>query len=250
MMTSGEVPDILKPLRAPPGWAEDTLSEFLELAHRNRFATFANKNAIFERLQRIDASFMRVAKDWLNPSDITTPHLFLRSHAAFRAACEHAMAGQVAEVFPLLRSCLEFAGYALHIHLNPGFDELWLRRHDDEAAMKAVKNEFTIFNVRNSIEGANRHAANVFNELYQRTIDFGGHPNERAITGNMRMLKQPGRTEFQQVYLHDDSLMLDHGLRTTAQTGVCALEILQDVFKARFEILGVRAELLELRKGL
>jgi hypothetical protein len=96
----------------------------------------------------------------------------------------------------------------------------------------------------------NRHAAKVFDSLYQRSIDFGGHPNERSVTGNMRLVKLEGRTEFQQVYLHDDSLMLDHGLKTTAQAGVCALEILQEVFTARFELLGVRVKLLDLRRGL
>jgi hypothetical protein len=237
-------------LRPPSGWGADHLSAFIETAHRNRFATFANKRVWFQRLQGIDDCFMRVAADWLNPMDITTPHLFLRSHAAFRAACAHAMAGQIAETFPMLRSCLEYAGYGLHMHLHPGADETWLRRHDNEAAMKAVKAEFTISSVRASIEKVNRHAAKVFDSLYQRSIDFGGHPNERSVTGNMRMVKLEGRTEFQQVYLHDDSLMLDHGLKTTAQAGVCALEILQEVFTARFELLGVRVKLLDLRRGL
>jgi hypothetical protein len=226
------------------------LSAFIETAHRNRFATFANKKAEFQRLQRIDECFMRVAKDWLNPGHLVTPHLLLRSHATFRAACEHAMSGQIAEIFPELRSSLEYAGYALHMHRHPSSAETWLRRHDDEAATRAMKEEFKLSNIRQSLEGANRHAMKVFDELYQRSIDFGAHPNERALTGNLRIVQHVGRKEFQQIYLHGEGLMLDHGLRTTAQAGVCALEILQDVFKDRFELLGVRATLLNLRRGL
>ena len=56
--------------------------------------------------------------------------------------------------------------------------------------------------------------------------------------------------KIQSIYLHSDGLALTHGLKTTAQIGVCSLEIFQDAFKARFELLGVRVELLELRKGL
>ncbi len=124
------------------------------------------------------------------------------------------------------------------------------KRHDDEAAMKAVKREFTVSNIRVTIGKANQHAAKVFDELYQRTIDFGAHPNERSITGSLAIIEQNDRKEFQQMYLHGDGLTLDHALKTTAQTGLCALEIFQEVFAARFELLGVRTELLELRKGL
>jgi hypothetical protein len=39
-------------------------------------------------------------------------------------------------------------------------------------------------------------------------------------------------------------------MKTTAQCGVVCLEILQSVFGALFELLGVSAALLEIRKGL
>lgn len=236
--------------RTPPGWCSDSLSDFMEAAHQNRFATFVNKNGAYTRLSRLDACFLRIATDWTNPKSFITPHLFLRSHAAYRAACEHALGGQLAELFPEVRACLEYASYALHLHSNPGLEEVWLRRHDDAAAMKEVKDEFKISNVRATLKKANVHAANVFDQLYQRAIDFGGHPNERAITGNLAVEERVSGTEFQQIYLHGDGLALDHGIKTTAQTGVCALEILREVFTARFELLGVRAELLRLRKGL
>jgi hypothetical protein len=98
------------------------------------------------------------------------------------------MAGQIAEVFPQLRACLEYAAYALHIDRNNDLVEVWLRRHDDHDTLNAVKNHFKISEIKKSIRTTNRHVADVFDELYQRTIDFGGHPNERAITGNLMIL--------------------------------------------------------------
>lgn len=241
---------IKQPLPPPQGWGADSLTEFLETAYQNRWATFTNKSDWFRRLARLDACFMRIAKDWLNPSDIIAVLLFLRCHAAYRAVCEHALAGQVSALFPQVRACLEYAGYALHIHKNTGLGETWLRRHDNESTMISVKDEFTVSNIRATIGKTNQQAARVFKELYDRAIDFGGHPNERAITSNLAIKEAEDRKEFQQIYLHGDSLALEHGLKTTAQTGVCALEIFQEIFSARFELLGVRNELLELRKGL
>jgi hypothetical protein len=247
MVTSVDAKSVLP---APPGWASDTLSEFIELAHRNRFATFANKKAGYRRLARIDLAFVQAGKDWLNPKGLVPPFLLFRSHAAFRGACEHALAGQVAELFPQVRASIEYAAYALHIHKNPGLEEVWLRRHDDEKSLKTVKSQFHGDKVSETIVKANRAIGSVFKQLYQRAIDFGAHPNERSVTSNASIKQHVGRKELQQIYLHGDGLQLDHALKTTAQAGVCALEIFNEVFGPRFELLGIRAELLVLRRGL
>lgn len=235
---------------SPPGWGHDRLTEFMELAYENRFATFAKKKNWFGLLIQIDACFVKIANDWVNPTNVLSTSLFYRCHASFRATCEHSVAGQVAETFPQLRSCLEYAGYALHIHQNTGLQETWLRRHENDDTMKAAKREFAISEIRSTIQTANVHAAKRFDELYQRAIDFGAHPNERAVTSNLEIIDSGDRKEFKHAYLHDDGLPLRHVLKSTAQAGVCALEILQEAFAARFELLGVRAELLELRRGI
>jgi hypothetical protein len=61
-MNERKFPDVTRPLRPPSGWGADHLSAFIETAHRNRFATFANKRVWFQRLQGIDDCFMRVAR--------------------------------------------------------------------------------------------------------------------------------------------------------------------------------------------
>jgi hypothetical protein len=43
---------------------------------------------------------------------------------------------------------------------------------------------------------------------------------------------------------------LDHALKTVAQCGMISLELLETVYAAKFELLGIRAAMLELRKGL
>jgi hypothetical protein len=49
---------------------------------------------------------------------------------------------------------------------------------------------------------------------------------------------------------HGDGPQLDAALIGTARCGMCALEILQSVFGARFTLLGVSAAMLDVRKGL
>ena len=151
------------------------------MAHRNRFATFVKKKEWFERLARLDACFMRVVKDWVNPDDILAPFFFLRSHSVYRAACGHSLAGQVTEAFPQIRVCLEYAAYGLHIHENPGVAEKWLSRHGDESAMNEVKREFNVSRIRATIAVKNRHAADVFAELYGRSIDWGAIPTSEQL---------------------------------------------------------------------
>lgn len=235
---------------APPGWGNDSLSAFLETAHHNRMSTFVQKKDWYQRLAGIDACYALITKDWQDPEDKIAALFFVRALGAFRAACEHALAGQVAEIFPEARTCIEIAGYALHIHKNPALGEIWLKRHDDVASKKASKNQFTPTAVRGTIEKANRKAAEVYADLYQLCIDLGAHPNERSLTRNMRITQSEDGSLHEQVLLHSDGLSLEHGLKTAAQAGVCALEIFQEIFGKRFDRLGVRAELLQLRRGL
>jgi hypothetical protein len=77
----------------PPGWGNDELSKFLQATHQQQYATFFNKREAVGRLVAIDGLFVRVSTGWLNPESEIEAMLFLRCHAAFRAAAGEAMAG-------------------------------------------------------------------------------------------------------------------------------------------------------------
>lgn len=242
------------PYRPPEGWGGDSLSEYFEQAYRNRHATFARKRDWHAKLAAIDAAFVAIGTEWKerngHAGHLLAAMLFVRSHGAFRTAAEHALAGQIAETYPEVRAGLEYAAYGLHIAQNAPLAETWMRRHDDEATLRAVRNEFTVANVRASIAKLDAKAAGVFEKLYQRAIDFGAHPNERAMTASLTIKETAGGKEYQQQQLHGDGLMMDHALKTTAQAGVCSLEILQGAFPDRFREVGVADGLQVLRRGL
>lgn len=235
-------------LEPPPGWGDDELTGFLETAHRNRFATFANKPARMQHLILADLCFLKVHQHWKDPGGIVAPLLSIRSHSAFRAACGLASSGQVTDAFPQIRVSLEYAGYTAHMRKNPELEEIWLRRHEDEDTLRAAKSAFQIGRVRRSI--SNLRTAEVFDVLYQRTIDFGAHPNERAITSSTRIVVQRRAREFQQTFLHGDGIQLEHALKTTAQAGVCALHLIEEAFPERFESVGATVLLQTLRGEL
>jgi len=234
----------------PPGWGEDELTKFWDNARANQLGTFANKRGAYERLAQIDRAFVTAFNGWTNPDSELVAMLFLRCHSAFRAAAGLAAAGQAVECYALDRALLEFAGYGLHIFRNPSDGTVWLNRHQDEKSTEAAKAAFSHRKVLASVAAANRDAGKRFELLYQRAIDFGAHPNQLSVTGNMSIVDQPDRREMRSIYLHEDGLALNMALKMTATCGVCALELAQCVYNARFELLGVNAAMPYLKCGL
>jgi hypothetical protein len=130
-------------INVPPHWGDDSLSDFVSLRITNTLATFVRRPADFRLLARIDKCFVQITENLSNPPNILSAMLLIRAHSAFRGAVRLSVSGQVADTFPLLRACLEYALYALHIFTNPALGATWLRRHDDEASLKAVRQQFT-----------------------------------------------------------------------------------------------------------
>lgn len=145
---------------------------------------------------------------------------------------------------------LEFAGYAVHIHRNPGFAEVWFDRNESDKEKQNSKNHFHHWQVLNSVKSANVHAAERFENLYEQTIDMGAHPNQMSVTGNIEMSKQGDQTVYSSTGLHGDGVQLDYGLRIVLRCGLVSLELFQVPLNARFEILGINAAMLELRRVL
>lgn len=241
-----------KTMQLPPGWGDDTLSHFLGAAQQNVHGSFHNKKGAYNRLSGVDVCFMKIAENLINPLDQIAPLFLLRSHSAYRATCALAMSAQVVEAFALGRLCIEYAGYGLYIHDNLALRKVWFDKGKSQADKAAFRKAFTQGNVRACIEKYDKRLAEVYDELYQRTIDTGAHPNDLAVSGSMKIDDDPAadRVHIQQLYLHGDGLTMDHAQKTTAQIGVCSLHLFQWIFKERFSLLGVTERLQELKKGL
>lgn len=231
----------------PPNWDADEIARYIDNCRQNQYATFANKGSL-KPLKQIDKCFRRALDKPINPRPWFPLQFLHRSHSAFLAATGMAMAGQTVEVYALLRLSLESAAYGFYINRNVARAERWLRRHDSNAEKRSVQQEFQHRKIKEHIYGSAKVLAEIYERLYERTIDFGAHPNEKGFSSHTKILKDQEQTEFLQIYLQEDGPQLDQAIKTAGQVGFWALSIFQLVYPEKWELLGIKFELNELRK--
>jgi hypothetical protein len=215
----------------PDEWCRGDLFPFIEDCWSNSVGIVGNNNVVAARLTAIDEIFLEVHHG-LKPTDeaqLVPVLLFLRSFSAFRAGVMVGLSLPT-DAFPLQRSCLEYAGYAKLVAIEPELAKLWLQRDQNLAE---VRKKFSNRAVRESIEKDDTSLARIYQQLYELSIDFGAHPNEKGVlgsvvpnslaTGNMQVMMLPG-----------DSLQLQHGLKNCARIGICSLKIFNLIFGDHF----------------
>ncbi len=226
---------------------ENTLATFLENARSNQLA---NKSACVDWyiiIQAIDNCFVKNASNPINSQSDIVFSLFLRCQYAYRTAVGLAFAGQASEAFVMLRSVLEYAGYALLIHENPKLQSVWLSRNVSQTKKNKQKNDFTTKNVYDSVKRHDARLREIFEENYQRTLDFGGHPNPHAVLSYM--LPNDGEGQFASAAHAFCNYIpgVQHTLKSTGQIGLTALYVFKHVFTAKFELLGISRAMEDLR---
>ncbi len=226
---------------------EKSLASFLEMVRSNQLANQTNHADWYAIIKTIDDCFVRGGSNLVNPAPVMSGILFLRCQYAFKTAAGLALAGQVTETFVLLRSVLEYAGYALLIHDNPALQDIWLGRHVSPEAKRAQKDAFKISDVKSVVKRYDNRLREIFDENYERAVDFGGHPNPHATFSAMILDENEGQTALTALAISNDATVIQHALKSTGQTGLTALHIFQHVFSAKFELLGIREVIAGLR---
>ena len=240
--------------KVPPGWGDDHLSKFIQSTTENTYATFYNLKEWCNRLKGIHVAFSKAAENMDRTPDLLATFFLFRSHSAYLAGVRLALSGQVPEAYMVLRGSLECALYGLYVARKPSVREVWLRRDEDDDAKKTARKEFRISTVFEVLELEDPSLRNIGGELYERTIDYGGHPNRQAFLSVMKEQSDDTKHTFQSAYMignedaNEDALRLC--LKSCAQIGTCALSIIRLVFRERFDILGISHELEGMKKGL
>ncbi|HEX5758224.1 MAG TPA: hypothetical protein VF121_03440 [Thermoanaerobaculia bacterium] len=235
---------------APDGWGLDDISAFLEAAHQNSFATFANLQRFFRPLVEVDQLFRLAIPNFGTPTDWLMAVFLLRTHAAFLGAVRLASSGQLPETYMLLRGCLEPALYALHIFKDPSRAAIWLARSDDEEQRAKARGEFSNRRVLATLAAADQGLHGAVVKLYERTMDHGAHPNERAFLTNMSIEKVQEGIRLQLNYLSGHSPAFELALKSALQTGIVALGVFEAIVPEKFSILGLSERLALLKRGL
>lgn len=232
-----------RPTTPPPGWAQDTLTSYLDEFRGNQWATFHNKRQEAADLIALDGLFEKLLKAAKDPMPMMPMTFLLRAHSAYRAAVSMVMSGQLYEAQAMLRLSLEHASYGFFIGGDTERWKRWMKRNDDDKSRKAVREEFTAGAIRRAIKKADAKIGGHFEYLYERLIDFGAHPNEQGFSMSTKLRREPGETHILSIYLHDDGIPLDFALKTTAQVAICVLQIAYLIYPSRMELQQIRHDL-------
>lgn len=235
-------------LKNPPGWGDDQLSGFIETARMNTLATFSNLRPFVQVLEGVDSGFHRLTEDVINPGEWDAALLLLRCHSSYLASVRLAISGQVAEAYMTLRGCLEAALYGFCIDNDPSLSDVWASRHKDEDGKRAVRTRFALGNLRPALERASPGLGGAWSLLYERTIDYGAHPNERSIFPNVEKVPKERSVELRLLYLAGNGLPLHLAMKTTAQIGIAAIDVFGLVYPVRFTARDLEQMLAPLKK--
>jgi hypothetical protein len=229
--------------------AKRTLEDFFDALRASQRANRKIYPGWYAIIAAIDACFVRAGENLINPEPEMTGVLLLRCQHAFKAGAAMALAGQAADVFPVLRSVLEYAGYCLVISETPALENVFILRHAGGAAMKMQRDAFQIKAVKGAIcRHCTTALTTLYDDLYQRTIDFGAHPNPHAVFSITSMEEKEGQVARTVFAITKEPKIVLHALKSTAQIGLMALHVLDCVFKEKFELLGLHHEMDALSK--
>lgn len=239
-----------KKVEPPPGWGNDNITDFIDQALENTYATVGQGKQIFTRLKDIDNAFRDAVRCFDNCPELYVSFFLLRSHSCFLAASRLALSTQVYECYPVLRSCLEAALYGFFVANRSKAQDIWLKRDDSPKDRLKMRQTFSNKAVLGVLKQKDTHLYTPVKELYERTIDLGAHPNPTGILGGVQMHKNDTGVKIETHYLTDNSDHINLALKTTAQVGISVLRVFQHVIPHRFEIMGLNDRIATLSKGL
>lgn len=186
----------------------------------------SGNSPVIATLDAFDGFFRKrlwTGEDDLSPSQML---LALHSYMVLLAGVRLALTGHAAATFPLFRTALEAACYALLMKTDKEYETAWLERDQSPAKTKACRVMFTSA-VRDAARYLNLAQAGYGNPIlqsYQAAIDFGAHPNPRSILAHVGEPEDAGQFwKFTLTGLHhSESYQVVHSL-------VAALDYMQIV---------------------
>ena len=109
--------------------------------------------------------------------------------------------------------------------------------------MQAQRDAFTIGRVKVAVRRCDTTLADHFVDDYERSINFGGHPNPHAALSAIVPDERDGLNSLTVLAISSEPKIFEHALKCTALVGLTALCVLQHVFKEKFGLLGIRQEI-------
>jgi hypothetical protein len=80
-------------------------------------------------------------------------------------------------------------------------------------------------------------------QLYETTIDFGAHPNQKGLLSSIRKADTQTDTTYQVGILHPEPVALSLSLKICVEVVVGVLKVFQLIFPERFRIMSLDTEI-------
>lgn len=235
----------------PPPWDQrDSMERYFADAEVNVRATAATYPEVFALLKGVHRALER-AEGILGGDGGThfaiARMLFVRAHSAYLAACRLAMGAQPVESAAVSRVVIELTWYGLHIALDPAPPrrlKVWLSRGDSAQADKKCKDEFKINNVRPTHEKLDPAGARDLHGVYERSIDFGAHPNQLGLMTAIKGVHEgDGERTYQVGILYGAPLVIAFSLQLATAAALGLLVAFQHLRKERFKLADLDREI-------
>lgn len=233
--------------KRPTGWENSSLSDFLDQAHSNTLGTFQQHKRLWMHLGRINEGFDKLTPHLYNTPDMLSALLYTRSHGAFLAATRLAVATQTIDVYPLLRSAIEYAIVSLYFKHHLDVADLWMRRNESAETKKKVQNKTHTRPMLRFVKTQDVRLGNELERLYEASIDHGAHPNVSGFLSGIDVDSDLEGITINTRFLTDEARSIDFCLYMTGSVGVSVLAVAGLVFEDRVRIISLDKETSQLK---
>ncbi|MFC1709351.1 hypothetical protein ACFL2J_04770 [Candidatus Omnitrophota bacterium] len=223
-------------LTIPHNWGKDEITLFLEKTNEQSHATFVKLKGEFLKLIEIDELFTKAQECAQNSKEYFPALFILKSHSAFLGAVRLAIGTQAPESYMVARGILECILYGFNIYKNPSYAKIWLTRDENKKNKKNVSDKFAIRGILRLLCKTDTGLSESAQKVYETTIEYGAHPNEKSLSAVLKMKKSKDAVTFNVQYLTDNIMAIRLSLVTIARAGLVSLKIAELILTERFKI--------------
>ena len=226
----------------------DRLDEYFRTAAQNSEGQQTSATIVTRRLRGLVAAFDRFAQHLNEPTTQVGAVFILAVHARHLAACLLTLSGHLREVYPVLRSGLESAMYALVLEEDDDLREAWFGRDSNAEALKRVRRELNHTScLYATVQRRNATLAEALKRSYEESITLGAHPSPMAVAGSLRIVESETRTEYSRPILGGSQLESAATFGNLVHYGANMLETVTLLMPERAAIHGIPQSIREAR---
>lgn len=108
----------------------------------------------------------------------------------------------------------------------PLFSEIWINRKNSNEDENKCRNVFKYCNVMNNLKELNTELGDICNDLYNKCIDYGAHPNEPGLSSQLRITKSQDFLQYDILHLTSDPKIISYHLKFICDVTILILKIL------------------------